>query len=119
MGLLITFFIALASFAGIVFIVWRKIPLLRELPEDGESVGEFATNSAKTIVSSQRLRDVASKNFDRTMGKARQFASKTEFQTGEVLNRFRKQSQERKGDFEQSYWDQLRKNSKSSKRPKK
>jgi hypothetical protein len=119
MGLTITFFIAVTAFGGIVFILWRKIPLLLELSDSpaggSESAREVMARQAKRMVSSQKLKAAAAENFDKTFSRARTLASKTERHTGEWLNRLRKKQKEHKEEFTESYWDQLRKRSKSKK----
>jgi hypothetical protein len=115
MELTLTFFIALTTFGGTLFMLWRKIPLLLELSEEPESIRALMAKKAKTIVSSQKLKTAAAENFDKTFSKARTLASKTERHTGELLVRLRKNQKDHKEEFTESYWDQLRKRGKKKK----
>jgi len=110
MGQIVNLLIIFVSLAGIVFILWRKVSLLLELSIEGQgSVRDLVSMRAKGLVSSEKIKQVASKNLDKTLSKARSLASRTEVQTGEWLERLRKKSEERKEEFSESYWEQLRK----------
>jgi hypothetical protein len=108
-GQIINLLIVFVSFAGIVFILWRRMPLLLEFPAGSEgNIRDLVSGRAKDLVSSQKIKLVASKNLDKTLSKARTIASKTEVQTGEWLERLRRKPEERKEEFSKSYWEQLR-----------
>ena len=118
MGQFITLAITLGSLAGIVFIVYRKIPLLLELSEkkEGEAF-RFQSGQAKQSVLNRIKSRMQEKVLDTTLSKARMLASKTETQTGAWLERLRKKSDQHKDDFQESYWDQFRKKSKDKNNP--
>jgi len=117
MGLIINFVLMAISLGGIVFILWRKIPLLVELSDPPVGGGEMITRKVKNIVSSQKIKSIATKNLDKTLSTARTLASKTEHQTGEWLNQLQKKSESRREEFSESYWDQLRKRGKKKNPP--
>ena len=94
--------IMLSSLGGIVYILYRKIPLLLELPSQK---GEDVRISRKITSLAQK------KIFGTTLSKARNLASKTESHTSEWMEKLRKKSEQHKEDFQESYWDQLRKKS--------
>jgi len=102
MGQFINLLLALGSLAGIVFILYRKIPLLLELSAEKQE-------SAKKSVVSRLKSRIQEKVLDTTLSKARSLASKTEAQTAQWLERLRKKSEQRKEEFHDSYWQQLRK----------
>ena len=109
MGQFINLLIALGSLGGIAFILYRKIPLLLELTSE-------KTKEQSSIVSLMKAA-ATEKILDKTLAKARTLASKTEARTGEWLEKLRKKSDQRKEEFGESYWDQLRKKSKDKNNP--
>ncbi|HEX9722499.1 MAG TPA: hypothetical protein VGA53_04525 [Candidatus Paceibacterota bacterium] len=116
MSLTIHFLIVVASLAGIVFIVWRKIPLLKELPEEGvASMQDALAQETKKVVSSQKEKLLRSEQFAKTLSRAKTLASATEKRTAELMGKLQKKQEERKEEFTESYWDQLRKRTKRKK----
>ena len=107
MGQFINLLIILGSLGGIAFILYRKIPLLLNLPADPPAGGEEQKQSVVSRLAGQ----VQEKILDTTLSKARALASKTETQTSEWLDRLRKKSEQKKEEFRESYWEQLRKKS--------
>lgn len=105
MGQFINLFIILGSFLGIAFILYRKIPLLLALPVDPPAGGEGVKQSVVSLVKAA----VQEKILEKTFLRARTLASKTEARTGEWLEKLRKKSEQRKEEFEESYWEQLQK----------
>ena len=107
---LINLLIALGSLGGIAFILYRKIPLLLNLPpEKTEEVKQSVVGLLKAAVQEKIL--------DTTLAKARNLASKTEARTGEWLEKLRKKSEQRKEEFGESYGDQLRKKPQDTNNP--
>lgn len=114
MGQLTNLLIVLASLGGIAFILYRKIPLLLDLAADPPAGGG---KEVKQSVVSRVKSQVRGKILDTALSKARVLASKTEAQTAEWLERLRKKSDQHKEEFQESYWDQLRKKSKKKDNP--
>lgn len=85
--------------------LYRKIPLLVSLAQENKE-------EEKQSVGSRLASQMREKILDKTLVKARTLASKTEAQTAEWLDSLRKKSDEHKEEFQESYWDQLRKKSK-------
>lgn len=110
MGQLINLLIVLGSLGGIVFILYRKIPVLIELPSEGLKMGGVMRQGVRKVVSSQKVR--REKMLDSTLSKARSLASKTETHTSEWLERLREKSKGHKEEFTESYWERLRKKKK-------
>ena len=110
MGQFINLLITLGSLGGIAFILHRKIPLLLELPSERT---EETRQSLVSLVKAAAQEKV----LDKTLAKARTLASKAEAQTGEWLEKLRKKSKEREKEFEESYWEQLRKKSQDTDNP--
>ena len=110
MGQFINLLITLGSLGGIAFILYRKIPLLLNLPAE-------RTKEAKQSLVSFVKAAAQEKVLDKTLAKARTLASKAEAQTGEWLEKLRKKSKEREKEFEESYWEQLRKKSQDTDNP--
>ena len=102
MGQFINLLVVLGSLGGIAFILYRKIPLLLNLQAE-------KTEEVKQSVVSRVAGQVQEKILDTTLSQARALASKTETQTSEWLDRLRKKSEQKKEEFQESYWDQLRK----------
>ncbi len=113
MGQFINLLITLGSLGGIAFILYRKIPLLLNLPPDPPAAREGAKQSVVSRLAGQ----VQEKILDTTLSKARALASKTETQTSEWLDRLRKKSEQKKEEFQESYWEQLRKKSQDKNNP--
>ena len=110
MGQFINLLIVLGSLGGIAFILYRKIPLLLDLSvERPEETKQSMVSRVKTAAQEKIL--------DKTLASARALASKTEARTGEWLEKLRKKSEQRKEEFGESYWDQLRKKSKAKNNP--
>ncbi len=93
-----------------VFILYRKIPLLLALPPEEVKMGDFLKQGIRKVANSQKIRP--EKMLNSTLSKARSLASKTETQTAEWLERLRRKSERHKEEFHESYWDQLRKKKK-------
>ena len=110
MGQLVTILILLASLGGIIFILYRKIPLLVQLPLKEVKVSDMVKEGIQKVIGQRRIRP--EKILDAALSKTRSLAFKAESQTGEWLEKLRKKSEQRKEEFKESYWDQLRKNSK-------
>ena len=103
-------FIALASLGGIAFVVCRKIPLLLELSANEEGAGLSVPGRARQVIRGETLRTVAQeKVLNGTLVRARKLAAKAEMQTGEWLEKLHGKSERRKREFDESYWEQLRK----------
>ena len=112
MNQIILLLIFLASLAGVIFIVYRRIPSLLELSAEGEEVQfrKIVVSSARNLVNSRRVRALASeKILQKALSKTRLMAMKTENQTGEWLEKLRQRPEERKAKFTDSYWDQFKK----------
>ncbi len=114
MGQFINLLIVLGSLGGIAFILYRKIPLLLDLATDPPAGGK---EEVKQSVVHRVRSQVQEKILDTALSKARTLASKTEVQTAEWLTSLRKKSEQHKGEFQESYWDQLRKKSKKKDNP--
>jgi hypothetical protein len=90
---------------GVAFILYRKIPLLLELPSSGETGKDAflqAARKAKTRVQPRKVLDQATKE-------ARKLAVRTERQTAAWTARLQQETRERQQEFQESYWDKLRK----------
>ena len=111
MSILITLAIFLGSLAGIIAIMYRKIPLLLELSSKGDiGIGEFVKKGAQNVAVPEKLKSIAAtKILQKALLKTRQLAIKTENQTGRWLENLRQSSQERKSKFTESYWEQFKK----------
>ena len=107
MGQVINLLIVLGSLGGIIFILYRKIPLLLALPQEQVKMGNFIKEGIQKITSSQTFKP--EKIIDTTLSKARTLVSKTETQTTQWLEKLRKKSDQHKEKFSESYWDRLRK----------
>lgn len=110
MGQLINLFIVLGSFIALVFILYRKIPLLLELSSEEIKMRDVIKQGIRKVASSQKIR--RDRVLHSTLVKARSLASKTETHTSEWLEKLRKKSETHKEDFTESYWEQLRKKKK-------
>lgn len=110
----ITLAIFLGSLAGIIAILYRKIPLLLELlPEKDIGINEFVKKGAQNVVAPEKLKPtVTEKVLQKALSKTRMLALKTENQTGKWLEKLRQSSQERKNKFAESYWEQFKKKKK-------
>ena len=110
MGQLINLLIVAASLGGIAFILYRKIPLLLNLPiEKPDETKQSVVSLVKAAAQEKIL--------DKTLAQARTLASKAEAQTAEWLEKLRKKSEERKKEFEESYGEQLHKKSQDTNNP--
>ena len=107
---LILLLIGLASLGGITFILYRKIPSLLELPPAERNAVGAVGQRIKNIARLQPIR--GGKLLGATLSKMRGIASRTEVKTADWLEKLRKQSEERKEEFQASYWEKLRGKSK-------
>lgn len=110
MNQLIAALVMLASLGGIVFLLWRKIPRLLELPERARTAGSETGKDVGGVVRLQPAKP--RKLLVATLTKTRSLASKTEVQASKLLEKLRAQSEARKEEFKESYWDRLRKKKK-------
>lgn len=110
MGQFLNLLLVLGSLGGIGYIVYRKIPLLTALPPNGEQSEDLANEENRKSAITQKISP--EKILGTALLKARNLAAKTETQTAQWLERFSKNSDERKEEFRQSYWDRLRKKKK-------
>ena len=110
MGQFINLFIVLGSFIAVVFILYRKIPLLLELRTDETTMKDVIQEGIRIFASTKKIR--RDRVFHSTLSKARSLASKTETHTSELLEKLKKKSETHKEDFAESYWEQLRKKKK-------
>ncbi len=102
--------IALASLGGIVFILYRKVPLLLALPPAERSAAGAVGQRIKKIVRFQRIG--SGKLLDGAVSKMRGIVLRTEDKAADWAEKLRKQSDERKEEFQESYWEKLRRKSK-------
>lgn len=111
MSSLITLVIFLGSLAGIVAILYRKIPLLLALSSKEDiGINEFVKKGAQNVAAPEKLKPtVTEKVLQKALSKTRMLALKTENQTGKWLEKLRVRSQERKSKFVESYWEQFKK----------
>jgi len=122
MSQLILFVIFLGSLAGIIAILYRRIPLLLEVTGEQEQVDlkKIVVSNARNLISSDKMKALASeKVLQKALSKTRGVAKRTENQTGEWLEKLRQGSESRKEKFADSYWQQFRTKGKSPKGRKK
>ncbi|MEK7510219.1 MAG: hypothetical protein AAB567_01525 [Patescibacteria group bacterium] len=108
----------LGSLVGILVILYRKVPVLLQLPPDGAGlkIQDFVPGMIRKIAKSERWKKIAlEKVLQKILSKARVLALKTENRTGEWLEKLRQRSQERKTRFTESYWEQFKKKAKIKK----
>lgn len=105
--------VCIASFAGILFLIGKKIPLLLSFATDNEeNFISFVEQGAKKItISGKKGAELSQKTFEKALLKTRAIAARTEMQTGEWLERLQAKSKARKEGFASTYWDKIKKES--------
>ncbi len=88
----------------------RKIPLLLALPPDERGMKDLAKEGVGKFAIAQKINP--EKVLLGALLKARNFATRTEAQTTEWLEKLKQKSEQRKEEFHESYWARLRKKKK-------
>jgi len=105
--------IFLGSLGGIIFLTWRKMPLLLAKgvqPSGGnERFRDLVVKSTERIRRAEHLRVGPERMLQKTISKTRSLATKTESKTGEWIDQMQKKSKERKEKFSEEYWSQFKK----------
>lgn len=117
---IITLFIFILSFIGIVFIIYRKIPVLvNYAPFDSKNGGMFVKIKEK-IKEKVALNTMNSGELFllKILSKLRVVVLKTEHQIGCWLSALRQKSIEKEKCFKESYWEKIKVAKKRSKKPK-
>ena len=100
-SIIIALILFLGSFAGLIYMLGKKLPLILALPVKGkEGLIKF---KVPKLVSSPEL------FLQKLVSKARIFSMKAEAKTNDWLVKLRKKSQEKNGKFSSTYWDKLKK----------
>lgn len=117
MLVLITQFILIISLIGMGVIFIRKIPILIELPEifeEPETKG-FVLKLEKKIKNISFLKSFSFEMFlQKTLSKVKVLSLKTENRADSLLQKLRKNSQKKKIEKNDKYWEQLKKSPVSS-----
>ena len=100
--------ISISSFLGILLIIFRKIPVLAEFPEEaGPSL------FSKLKEASQKLnifKDFSTEIFlQKILSKIRILSLRTDNKTSNWLQRLRKRSQQKKLEENDKYWEEVKK----------
>ena len=112
---LIVSLILIGSITGIGVIVFRKIPVLTNLPEDSpsDSFKPLVKGLYKEIKNIPGLRSFSSETFLRkTLSKIRILSLKTDNKTSSWLQRLKERSQKEKIEENDNYWQELKKTTK-------
>ena len=112
---LIIFFVFIASFLGIIFLVFRKIAVLSGLPENLETLPKekFSLRLTDKIRNIPFLRSFSFDIFlQKILSKIRILSLKTENKTFNLLQKLRKKSQENRFEKEDNYWEEIKKDTK-------
>jgi hypothetical protein len=100
-SIIIALILFLGSFAGLIYMIGKKLPLILALPiKEKEGLIEF---KVPKFVSSPEL------FLQKLVSKARIFSLRAEAKTSDWLVKLRKKSQEKNGKFSSSYWDKFKK----------
>ena len=109
---LIFLIILIGSLVGMGIIVFRKIPLLLELPE--AALPQF--NWQEPLIKIKNFlpfRDFSFEIFlQKILSKIRILTLKTDSKTSNWLQRLRKRAQKKKFDENDNYWEEIRKSTK-------
>ena len=109
---LIFFAVLMVSIFGMTFILYRKIPLLLELPETAPT----RLNWKEILVTIKNFRSFKGFSFEvflqKILSKIRVLTLKTDNKTSNWLQRLRKKSQNNKFEEDDNYWQEIRKKTK-------
>ncbi len=104
----IFFIVFIVSLVILTVIVFRKIPLLLELPE----TASFQFNWKEWLVKVRDVLPVGNFSFEiflqKIFSKIRVLALKTDNKTSNWLQRLRKRSQKKKFNEEDNYWQEIK-----------
>ena len=105
--------ILICSFLGIVVILFRKIPLLVQLPKT-EMVSEpFLLKLKNKIKLQEIIKNIPLENFlQKLLSKFRVFTLKTDSKTANWLRRLRERSLKKKNLEKDNYWQEVKKSTK-------
>lgn len=110
---IIALILFLGSFAGLLYLIGRKLPLILALPPKGkEGLMEFLGNGVRSSLQNSEVSKLVSSPelfLQKILSKARIFSLRAEAKTNDWLVKLRKKSQEKNGKFSSSYWDKLKK----------
>ena len=112
---LIILFVFTLSLIGMVFFVFKKIPILVELPENVESSqsGRFYPRLKEKIRNLPGLKSFSSDIFlQKILSKVRILSLRTENKTFKWLQNLRNKAKDNKFGEEDSYWQDIKKDTK-------
>lgn len=98
---IIALILFLGSFAGLIYLIKKKLPLILALPVK-EKEGLIGFKVPKFVSSPELF-------LQKLISRARIFSMRAEAKTNDWLVKLRKKSQEKNGKFSSSYWDKLKK----------
>lgn len=108
------------SFLGIIFIVYRKIPVLTQyVPEQTIAPG-FISNIKEKLKNKVAFKAVDSGEtiLLKTLSKSRVVVLKAEHQIGQWLSVLRQKSIEKEKGFKENYWEKIKAVKKRGRKPK-
>jgi hypothetical protein len=115
---LITKIVLICSFLGIVVILFRKIPLLLQLPKTEMISEPFSLRLKNKIKSWQAIKFPPLETFlQKLISKFRIFALKTDSKTANWLRRLRERSLKKKNLENDNYWQEVKKSADEDKNP--
>ena len=111
---LIAIIILLCSVVGMGVIVWRKMPVLVELPEVLPEKGEPVSSKLKRKIKEfNPFKKFSYEIFlQKLLSKIRILSLKSENKTGSWLQRLRERSKKKKFEENDNYWEKLKKSTK-------
>lgn len=106
---LIALIILFVSLAGLLIMVFRKVPQLRQLPE----TGPIALDWRKLPGKAKKLPLIKNFSFDlllqKILSKVRILTLKTEHKTSNLLQKLREDSKKKKFGEDDNYWEEIKK----------
>lgn len=112
MGIFIGLGIFLLSFAGIIYVLGRKIPVLLNLPPEPPGEEKEVVEKLKERLLNLRFAKLLSSPelfLQTLLSKIRILALRLEAKTGELLANLRKKSQKKNNNrFSENFWDKLK-----------
>lgn len=109
---LIATIILVGSLMGIVVVLWRKLPLLNQLPMNEMMTGPSFLSKIKNKIHPVRLvKNVPMETLlQKMLSKFRVFAMKTEQKTAVWLQKLREKSARKKKFQNDNYWNKVKEN---------
>ncbi len=110
---LIVTIILICSFLGILVILWRKVPLLIQLPKTEVVSTSFSFKIKEKIKSLRVIKIIPSEVFlQKILSKFRIFTLKTEQKTAQWLQKLRERSLKKKNLQSDNYWEKVQQDTK-------